>query len=205
MKRLLGILVIGIIGVGCGQGVIDEIEVVPGNIQSQKDPIVQNTLKVIAMGEIKGDEIMTHQVNKVLQAQGINYFYNGLVTLSAEASTPNEPATDGPANCKYVGNPTVATTGAVSCRIIANEEMEKAFLAITADVDANRAVQSNEFPGSDKEIADYRTWYLKSVNATVEITAVRLIEPVMLLLIAGVVAIVAMGLVLPMLQMSSAV
>ncbi|MCA9300164.1 MAG: type II secretion system F family protein, partial [Phycisphaerales bacterium] len=36
-------------------------------------------------------------------------------------------------------------------------------------------------------------------------TAVRLIEPVMLLLIAGVVAIVAMGLVLPMLQMSSAV
>lgn len=171
MRRYL--IVVAIALVGCGQGLIDETEVLEGDIRSQQDPVIQKTIQAAEMGILDGDQFMTLKVNQVLESFNVSYFYHGMSTLS-DTTTMSAPAVGGPANCPYVGPQAVTgnDTGPQSCRFLADKSLEAADLA-KDELDPNATIDES-FSEKDGNLAHYRTWYINGATNSVQLTAVLL-------------------------------
>ena len=170
MRQFL--IVVAVILVGCGTGTIDEVDVMQGDIYSQDDPIIQDTINAINLGVQDGDQFMTFKVNEVLQGFNVKYFYQGMTTLT-EYNYMATPDVGGPDNCPYVGPKAVAgnDTGPQSCQFLAEQALEAAKMA-TNGPDANKAI--DESFGGAENLALFRSWYANGANNTMDVTAVLL-------------------------------
>jgi hypothetical protein len=141
-----------------------------GDIQSQKDPVIQKTLEAIDRGVVDGDDLMVGEVNSVLLTYGVSSFtYGGMMTL-VDNGDIKDPDVGGDPTCPYVGPKPVSgtDTGAQSCSYLAEEASEAAQLALEA-VDPNAAIEP-EFAEDSRNISLYRSWYANGANSAVGIS-----------------------------------